>query len=247
MDFGWETAKHCIVSYFWCASWLSWPSSSDSGKGFTSIRQLKVWLFRLGGSPDQAPPFTEQKARATQQGKQTSIRLASAKLSKWCRKHAVILLLYSVYTFLSNFKIYRGGILGKLHGNLKCLSYWLLFIQTLSFQVQALISNQPPLTHPAGPFMLPSTRSAPITVHTRSHMDISAPATSSKRSGLLHVSYPHVLLLQGLRSASYVTSNSRHPTLLLLTDPSSLKLHQNFKSIICNWAVFFFPSCIVLH
>lgn len=59
MDFGWETAKHCIVSYFWCASWLSWPSSSESGKGFTSIRQLKVWLFRLGGSPDQDPPFTE--------------------------------------------------------------------------------------------------------------------------------------------------------------------------------------------
>lgn len=177
MDFGWETAKHCIVSYFWCASWLSWPSSSDSGKGFTSIRQLKVWLFRLGGSPDQAPPFTEQKARATQQGKQTSIRLASAKLSKRCRKHAVILLLYSVYTFLSNFKIYRGRmtgwILGKLRGNLKCLSYWLLFIQTLSLQVQALISNQLPLTHPAGPFMLLSTRSAPTTVHTRSHMDLS--------------------------------------------------------------------------
>lgn len=108
MDFGWETAKHCIVSYFWCASWLSWPSSSDSGKGFTSIRQLKVWLFRLGGSPDQAPPFTEQKAEATQQGKETSVRLASAKLSKRCRKHAVILLSYSVYTFLSNFKIYRG-------------------------------------------------------------------------------------------------------------------------------------------
>lgn len=60
MDFGWETAKHCIVSYFWCASWLSWPSSSESGKGFTSIRQLKVWLFRLGGSPDQGPPFTER-------------------------------------------------------------------------------------------------------------------------------------------------------------------------------------------
>lgn len=60
MDFGWETAKHCIVSYFWCASWWSWPSSSESGKGFTSIRQLNVWLFRLGGSPDQDPPFTEQ-------------------------------------------------------------------------------------------------------------------------------------------------------------------------------------------
>lgn len=58
-EFGWETAKHCIVSYFWCASWLSWPSS-ESARGFTSIRQLKVWLLRLGVSPDQDPPFTEQ-------------------------------------------------------------------------------------------------------------------------------------------------------------------------------------------
>ena len=69
---------------------------------------MKVWLFRLGGSPDQAPPFTEQKAKASQQGEETSVRLASAKLSKRGRKHAVILLSCGVYTFLSNFEIYRG-------------------------------------------------------------------------------------------------------------------------------------------
>lgn len=66
MDFGWETAKHCIVSYFWCASWLSWPSSSGSIDGLTNIRQLKVWLLRLGASADQDPPFTVESQENTQ-------------------------------------------------------------------------------------------------------------------------------------------------------------------------------------
>ena len=94
MDFGWETAKHCIVSYFWGASWLSWPSSSESGKGFTSIRQLNVWLFRLGGSPDQEPPFTKQ-GKVIQNYKETNIRLITNTLSKWNRKHTLILFLYT--------------------------------------------------------------------------------------------------------------------------------------------------------
>ena len=96
MDFGWETAKHCMVSYFWCASWLSWPSSSGSGRGFTNIRQLKVWLLRLGGSPDQDPPFTEQGKKEAHHVK----KLASDWLwpmVKRGRRHIVILLLYILF------------------------------------------------------------------------------------------------------------------------------------------------------
>ncbi len=56
MDFGSDTAKHCIVSYFCCASWSC--VSSASLWGFTSMRQLKVWLFRRGFSLDHGTPFT---------------------------------------------------------------------------------------------------------------------------------------------------------------------------------------------
>jgi len=56
MDFGSDTAKHCIVSYFCCASWSC--VSSASLWGFTSMRQLKVWLFRRGFSLDHGAPFT---------------------------------------------------------------------------------------------------------------------------------------------------------------------------------------------
>jgi hypothetical protein len=84
MDLGWDTAKHCIASYFWWASWLSWPSSSESGKGFTSMRQLKVWLLRLGGSPDQDPPFTARGERDT--WSQGAIGSRAAALLRGCRE-----------------------------------------------------------------------------------------------------------------------------------------------------------------
>lgn len=47
IDLGSDTAKHCMVSYFcWAASCWSAPAqASPSARGFTSMRQLKVWLF----------------------------------------------------------------------------------------------------------------------------------------------------------------------------------------------------------
>lgn len=208
MDFGWETAKHCIVSYFWCASWLSWPSSSDSGKGFTSIRQLKVWLFRLGGSPDQAPPFTEQKAKASQQGEETSVRLASAKLSKRGRKYAVILLSCGVYTFLSNFEIYRGK------------NDWVNSWET-SWESQmsiTLVSLHPdPFPPSSGPDFSPApSYPSSWTFHVAEHKTCPPHCPSPVphahlctcylvlRPGRLHVSYPHVLLPQGLMSCCFL-------------------------------------------
>lgn len=56
MDLGSDTAKHCMVSYFCC--WGSCDSSWFSLCGFTSIRQLNVWLFLLGPSLDHGTPLT---------------------------------------------------------------------------------------------------------------------------------------------------------------------------------------------
>lgn len=64
MDLGSETAKHCIVSYFCCWGSCSCESSWFSLCGFTSIRQLNVWLFLLGPSLDQGTPFTTEKERS---------------------------------------------------------------------------------------------------------------------------------------------------------------------------------------
>lgn len=49
IDFGSETAKHCMVSYFCCAAscWSTAWRASPSAWGLTNIRQLKVWLFLL--------------------------------------------------------------------------------------------------------------------------------------------------------------------------------------------------------
>lgn len=137
MDFGWETAKHCIVSYFWCASWLSWPSSSDSGKGFTSIRQLNVWLLRLGGSPDQDPPFTEQ-GKEIRNYKETNVRLTTAKLSKYTGSIESFYFYITLIVFYCNFIIWRGNILGwmfqlgKIQGIFRMSFYPSLQVQILT-------------------------------------------------------------------------------------------------------------------
>lgn len=55
---GWETVKHCMISYCCLASGFS---ESTSSGGLLSIRQLNVWLFLRPGSCGQGTPFTGQE------------------------------------------------------------------------------------------------------------------------------------------------------------------------------------------
>lgn len=54
---GWETVKHCMISYCCLASGFS---ESTSSGGLLSIRQLNVWLFLRPGSCGHGTPFTGQ-------------------------------------------------------------------------------------------------------------------------------------------------------------------------------------------
>lgn len=60
---GWDTVKHCMISYCCRASWFS--ESASSG-GLFSMRQLKVWLLLRLDSCDHGPPFTGQRKKETQ-------------------------------------------------------------------------------------------------------------------------------------------------------------------------------------
>lgn len=55
---GWETVKHCMISYCCLASGFS---ESTSSGGLLSIRQLNVWLFLRPGSCGHGTPFTGQE------------------------------------------------------------------------------------------------------------------------------------------------------------------------------------------
>lgn len=55
---GWETVKHCMISYCCLASGFS---ESTSSGGLLSIRQLNVWLFLRPGSCGHGTPFTARK------------------------------------------------------------------------------------------------------------------------------------------------------------------------------------------
>lgn len=52
---GWETVKHCMISYCCLASGFS---ESTSSGGLLSMRQLNVWLFFRPGSWGHGTPFT---------------------------------------------------------------------------------------------------------------------------------------------------------------------------------------------
>lgn len=52
---GWETVKHCMISYCCLASGFS---ESTSSGGLLSMRQLNVWLFLRPGSWGHGTPFT---------------------------------------------------------------------------------------------------------------------------------------------------------------------------------------------
>lgn len=55
---GWETVKHCMISYCCLASGFS---ESTSSGGLLSIRQLNVWLFLRPGSCGHGTPFTGRR------------------------------------------------------------------------------------------------------------------------------------------------------------------------------------------
>lgn len=65
---GWETVKHCMISYCCLASGFS---ESTSSGGLLSIRQLNVWLFLRPGSCGHGTPLTgqEEYTHTDQQGK----------------------------------------------------------------------------------------------------------------------------------------------------------------------------------
>lgn len=65
MDLGSETAKHCMVSYFCCdaSCWSDAGRASPSAYGLISMRQLKVWLFRLDESLPRWLTAREKRGR----------------------------------------------------------------------------------------------------------------------------------------------------------------------------------------
>ncbi|TNN56121.1 hypothetical protein EYF80_033671 [Liparis tanakae] len=60
MGRGWDTVKHCMISYCCRASGFS---ESNSSGGLFSMRQLKVWLFLRLGSCGHCTPFTGREGR----------------------------------------------------------------------------------------------------------------------------------------------------------------------------------------